>query len=82
MTPQELIDAVAFLKEAGSNGARAWVEFQIFVKKLEGAVIRNEFEPALTQADVNTIIQNYITPYQQRLAEIEAAGDALGSDLF
>lgn len=83
MTPEQLIDLVAVVRPIVNSGKAAWLALDEFLKKLETRIDQGEpMNVPLTQAQVDAILAHYVPIYNSMVTNIEAAGDALGSDNF
>lgn len=81
MNPQQFIILVNDLKVKANAGVRAWISLAALLDKVS-TYYNNPLNIPLTQSQVDDIITIYLPLYQATLHNIEAAGDALGTDLF
>lgn len=83
MTKQELINLIAtdILPKADA-GKNAYNNLTELARRVLYGVTNPAVGSTLTQANIDAIVALYTPQYSAALTAIEAAGDALGTDIF
>lgn len=78
---REQLDALLdTLLVAGKRGLESWAAYMELLREAKASLVRTAYQPPVTQAEVDYLINVYSPRYVDAVQRIEDAGDAINSD--